>query len=71
MTKEELELAQTLYCEKYGIIESTLKGTDMIYYTSHLQSRETYRAVVNLRNGKEKRTKLKHYYKKGEVNMYL
>lgn len=68
---KELELAQTLYCEKYGIIESTLKGVDMIYYTSYPQGRETYKAVVDLRNGKEKRTKLSRYYKKGELNMCM
>lgn len=67
---------QTLYCEKYGIIESTLNKNLMTYYTSHPSNKKedciTYKVTVNLEKFKEiERSPLKRYYKKGEVNMYL
>lgn len=72
MAKEEIEQAQTLYCEKYGILESTVKGAMMTYYTSHLQSRVTYKVTVDLEQGRQiERKEMKNYLKKGEVNMYL
>lgn len=71
MTNEELEQAKTFYCEKYGIVQSTLKGNNMVYYTSHIQSRITYKVTVDLANGTDKRKELQYYYKKGEANMYL
>lgn len=66
-----LDHKRTIYCEKYGVLETKVKGKYMTYYTSYLQSRETYKVIVNLESGEETRTKLKGYYKKGEINMYL
>ena len=72
----DYENQQTIYAEKYGIIESKLVGSEMIFYTSHPAAYKpdqvTYKVTVDLDKLKEKeRKKLKKYYKKGEVNLYL
>lgn len=72
--KTDVEIARTLYCEKYGIIESRIKGKIMVYYTSYPSSKEptTYKVAVDLERFVEiDRIELKYYYKKGEVNSYL
>ena len=51
------------YAEKHGIIEFYRKDNLMIYYTSFPIERKTYKAVVDLDTGTEKRTPLKRYYK--------
>lgn len=71
-----MELASTLYCEKYGILDSEINGKYLSYITSHFSSVKedccTYKVTVNLEEMKEiERKRLKYYYKKGEINMYL
>ena len=71
-----MDLASTLYCEKYGILDSKINGKCMTYIASHLSSVKedccTYKVTINLEEMKEiERKRLKHYYKKGEINMYL
>ncbi|WP_202874201.1 hypothetical protein [Carnobacterium maltaromaticum] len=69
--EEILEYKRTIYCEKYGVLDTKVNGKYMTYYASYLQSRETYKVIVDLDSGEETRKKLKGYYKKGEINMYL
>ena len=62
----------TLYAEKYGILEYTIIGRNMVYYANHLNERTTYKVTVSLVTMKEKsREKMSRYYQKGNVNMYL
>lgn len=73
---ETMKQNQILYCEKYGIMETKLDGQMMTYYASHRSDRKedcvTYKVIVDLKEFREvERTQLKHYYKKGEINMYL
>lgn len=72
----EMEQAQLLYSEKYGIIESIRIKNRMIYYASYPSQGQdkkiTYKITVDLETLEEmERTELKKYYKKGEVNMCL
>jgi hypothetical protein len=45
------------YCEKFGIIEYTIKGNTMRYYENFHEG--TYKCELNLTTMKEKRTLLK------------
>lgn len=61
------------YVEKYGIIDYTMKGKNLIYYTDHREyvgqkTPTTYKAVVNLETMREARTRLKKHNKRGLLN---
>lgn len=63
------------YAEDRGIIEYTVKGSKMIYYTNYpanlSERKRTYMVTVNLITGKEEtRVKLDRWSRKGNDNMY-
>ena len=67
-----MENKATLYAEKYGILEYTIIGRNMVYYSNYLNDRTTYKVTVSLETMKENsRKKMSRYYQKGNVNMYL
>ena len=51
------------YAEKYGIIEYKVVGNEMIYYKTYPMEHTTYKCVVDLKLGYEKRIALNRYYK--------
>ena len=51
------------YAEKYGIIEYKVIGSEMIYYKTYPMEHTTYKCVVDLKLGYEKRIALNRYYK--------
>lgn len=51
------------YAEKYGIIEYKVIGNEMIYYKTYSMEHTTYKCVVDLKLGYEKRIALNRYYK--------
>lgn len=60
-----------LFCEKYGIIEYTVKGNQLVYYRNNAIMQgvyRTYKHIVNLDTMKETVTELKGCYKRGNVN---
>ena len=63
------------YAEEHGIVEYTISGNKMIYYTNYptylSEQRRTYKIVVNLNTMKEEsRIQLKRWNKLGSYNMY-
>ena len=63
------------YAEEHGIIEYTVNGNKMTYYTNYpvylSEGRRTYKIVVNLDTMKEEsRTQLKRWNVRGEYNRY-
>lgn len=51
------------YAERYGVIEYKVAGHEMIYYSSFPMEHMTYKCVVDLTTGYEKRTEMNKYYK--------
>lgn len=63
------------YAEEHSIIEYTVSGNKMIYYTNYpaylSEGRRTYKIVVNLDTMKEEsRTQLKRWNVRGDYNRY-
>lgn len=63
------------YAEEHGIIEYTVNGNKMTYYSNYTvylsEGRRTYKIVVNLDTMKEEsRTQLKRWNRNGNYNMY-
>ena len=60
-----------LFCEKYGIIEYTVNGNQLIYYRNNAIAQgiyKTYKHTVNLDTMDETVTELKRINKKGFIN---
>lgn len=62
------------YCEKYGVIDYKITPTQLIYYANYpaylYDKRRTYKVTIDLSTMQEKRTLLKRWNVKGNVNMY-
>ena len=62
------------YCEKYGIVQYSVKGSQLLYYANYpaylSNSRRSYKVVVDLKTMKETRTLLQRYNKQGDFNRY-
>ena len=72
--KERMEFLALQYAEKYGIIDYTVRGTQMIYLVSYpkylYNPAYTVRFTVDLTTGKATGEKLSRFYKKGLVNRH-
>ena len=62
------------YCEKYGIVQYSVKGGQLLYYANYpaylSNPRRSYKVVVDLKTMKETRTLLQRYNKQGDFNRY-
>ena len=63
LNKEWREDNALFYAEQCGIPEYTVKGNNMIYYSSFPLEKATYRCIVDLNTMNEHREQMSKYYK--------
>ena len=69
VNKIDYDTLALIEAEKRGVINYHVRVNTLVYDTNYPQERNTYRVVINLNTGKERRAQRSKYYKTGNDNI--